>query len=175
MAETTYDFKKLGAVDTVDEIQEGDTVLVERGGSIYRVAGGQVGGAGGYLLELGVGELTDMGEIAVQFCIERDVTDMISAYMKGSHVCIKYDVASIGEDFEVYPLTPYAALLSLTDVGVMGDGYSGIYWGEMSFSGNVVDVVFTNGNPLPTEASATSLNLLGGAKPVATEASDGEL
>lgn len=170
MAESTYDFKKLGAVDTVDEIQEGDTVLVERGGSIYRVAGGQVGGAGGYLLELEAGDVT-LDSDAGQLVVTKDVTDMVAAYQGGWNVVLKLPLSLMEEETEE---AFYASLVMLADMGYQSSEYAGLYFGAVMIEGGL-PAVFTNGNPLPTEASATSLNLLGGAKPVATEASDGEL
>lgn len=155
------DFMKLGAVGTVDKVLDTDTVLVERGGSIYRVAGNRFGGAGGFLLEVDADTATwDDGD----FVITQDVTDMVSAYQAGSNVVIKLplSVAEAGAEGVCF-----MSLCFLLDMVAQSPELAGTYMGE-AFAGEAMLLYFTNGNPLPaSEASVTSLRMKKGA-------SDGE-
>lgn len=155
------DFMKLGAVGTVDKVLDTDTVLVERGGSIYRVAGNRFGGAGGFLLEVDADTATwDDGD----FVITQDVTDMVAAYQAGSNVVVKMPISFLEPDVSG---EYYLLLTSLADMGGLGAEYAGIYVGAL-FAGGGISVIFTNGNPYPaSEASVTSLRMKKGA-------SDGE-
>lgn len=168
-----YDFTKLGDAPEVDEIQGGDTVLVSRGGEIYRVAGNQIGGAGGYLLEPEVNEVTYDGDNS-GLTITKDITDMVAAYQEGSHVVVNVPIEPIGgSQFAgfYYPMS----ILALADLYLYGEIETpGMYYAATVASELADTIFFTNGNPVPTDASATSLNMLGGTKPVTTEVSNGK-
>lgn len=155
------DFMKLGAVGTVDKVLDTDTVLVERGGSIYRVAGNRFGGAGGFLFNMDAASTTvDNGDITNS----QDVTDMVAAYQAGSNVVVKMPISMLEPDVDG---EYYLLLTSLADMGGLGAEYAGIYVGTL-FAGGGIRVTFTNGNPFPaSEASVTSLRMKKGA-------SDGE-
>lgn len=155
------DFMKLGAVGTVDKVLDTDTVLVERGGSIYRVAGNRFGGAGGFLLEVDADTATwDDGD----FVITQDVTDMVAAYQAGSNVVIKLPLSVTEAGAEG---VCFMSLCSLADAEDVSPELVGMYMGFGVLEGAVM-FIFTNGNPLPaSEASVTSLRMKKGA-------SDGE-
>lgn len=160
----SYDFKNLGAVDTVDEIQQSDTVLVERGGKIYRVAGDQVGGGKGLVVTV------DASEIVVDdgIYITKKIDGLWEAYCSGTPVVIGYPLSLLQEDASG---TVFATLCGLLDGAGLGEDSAGLYMGGLWFVEGLAPVYFTNGNPLPT-AETSSLNLLSGEKSV--EASNGE-
>lgn len=155
------DFMKLGAVGTVDKVLDTDTVLVERGGSIYRVAGNRFGGAGGFLLEVDADTATwDDGD----FVITQDVTDMVAAYQAGSNVVLKLPLSVVEAGAEG---AWFMSLCSLAGAEDVSPELVGMYVGFGVLDGTVT-CIFTNGNPFPaSEASVASLRMKKGA-------SDGE-
>lgn len=155
------DFTKLGAVGTVDKVLDTDTVLVERGGSIYRVAGNQLGGAGGFLLEVDA-ETTTWDSSNNSLIIAQDATDMIAAYQAGSHVVVNFPIAIIEDEAAgyYYPMS----IVSLLDAYVMGDSDApGMIYLALTLSELCETIYFTNGNPMPDSASTTALRLKKGA------------
>lgn len=151
------DFTKLGEVGTVDKVLDTDTVLVERGGSIYRVAGNQLGGAGGYLFEMDAASTTFEGGT---FTNSQDVTDMVAAYQAGSNVVLKMPGSILDPESE----GTFFMSLSMLSAGEMwGDVYAGMYIGSITAE-DVAMILFTNGQPVPTsEASTTALRMKKGA------------
>lgn len=154
------DFTKLGEVGTVDKVLDTDTVLVERGGSIYRVAGNQLGGAGGFLFEPQVGEVTFDVDTQTIF-VTSDVTDILAALNRGSPIIWNINPAIFGiED----GCSVFTQLLFLASGEVLESSYAGMYLGFVWFGETTILVVFTNGNPMPTsEASTTALRMKKGA------------
>lgn len=159
------DFMKLGAVGTVDKVLDTDTVLVERGGSIYRVAGNRFGGAGGFLLEVDADTAEKDGTALV---VSQDVTDMVAAYQAGSHVVLAVPLGLFDPELQDAGYY-YMSVLSLLDAEVMeGDPSAAEMYVATTFSEGIEIIYFTNGNPFPaSEASVTALRMKKGA-------SDGE-
>ena len=92
------DFKKLGEVETVEEILDTDTVLVARDGQIYRADKSKVGGgAGGYLLEPADAEIVEDSDSSGVFYITSQINDMLKAIEAGATVTIKMDGKHFGE------------------------------------------------------------------------------
>lgn len=152
------DFTKLGAVGTVDKVLDTDTVLVERGGSIYRVAGNQLGGAGGFLFEMDAASTTvgESGEIANS----QDVTDMVAAYQAGSNVVIKMPTSVMNDSATGFY---YLTIAALIEGATFDPDAEGMYI-VIAVAGEVVEFIFTNGNSMPTDsASTTALRLKKGA------------
>lgn len=156
------DFKKLGEVGTVDKVLDTDTVLVERGGSIYRVAGNQLGGAGGYLFEPAEGEATmeeDAGLVITTPC-----ADVFAAIRAGTPITLVMDAAVIGDSYAefgiVYMPVVCAAFVDGATVGLTDEVAAGF---AICF-GAPLPISFTNGQPMPaSEASATALRMRKGA------------
>lgn len=156
------DFTKLGEVGTVDKVLDTDTVLVERGGSIYRVAGNQLGGAGGYLFEPAEGEAT-MGE-GTGLVVTTPCADAFAAIRAGTPVTLVIDAAviddSIAELGIVYMPVVFAGIVDGATVGLTDEVAVGnvVFWNDM------LPISFTNGQPMPaSEASTTALRMKKGA------------
>lgn len=98
MSDTTFDFKRLGDVDTVDEIQDSDTVLVVRNGEVYQVDKSKVGGsgAGGYLLEPAEGEVYVGGDGYI--CINSSIDGLQEAVEAGSPVTLALNWGVVLDD-----------------------------------------------------------------------------
>lgn len=151
------DFTKLGAVGTVDKVLDTDTVLVERGGSIYRVAGNQLGGAGGFLFEMDAASTTLDNSTIIN---SQDVTDMVAAYQAGSNVVIKMPFSVLNDSTTGFY---YFTLGSLIEGADLDPDAEGMYIVFVVLDG-VMGIYFTNGNPMPTDsASTTALRLKKGA------------
>lgn len=131
------DFKKLGEVETVDEILDGDTLLVARDGEIYRVdAASAGGGVGGYLLEPQESEISldsDNGQII----ITTKVDDMVAAYKAGAHVVIHFPAAFVNTMLGV-ELPVVSTLISFYEMDSQRAGM-------LHFIEGIVAVLFTNG------------------------------
>lgn len=173
------DFKKLGEVETVEEILDTDTVLVARDGQIYRADKSKVGGgAGGYLLEPADDEVvTDSGsDDGGQLFITTKIDDMLLALEAGSPVSIRVDGKVLGIEGITATLIPVTLLSGEL---VEQEGLALIAMSFFIFG--VVTIGFTNGGPVPSTSSAStaSVNTVSAMasklhdKPVVTEAADG--
>lgn len=177
------DFKKLGEVETVEEILDTDTVLVARDGQIYRADKSKVGGgAGGYLLEPADEEIVamDTDEQHSHFCITSKIDDALKGLETGAPLTVKMDGKHISEDMAGAVLrTCLIAAASgepietqLPGIVLMGFAFAGGDFGQF---------LFTNGGPVPSTSSTstTSVNAVSALasklhdKPVVTEAADG--
>lgn len=130
------DFKKLGEVETVDKILDGDTLLVARDGEIYRADAGSMGGVGGYLLAPAESEIVcESG--STNITITTKVDDMIAAYKAGAHVVIHLPASVVNTILEVE--VPIDATL------LMFGEAAGERMGAMLLLGKSVFIGFTNG------------------------------
>lgn len=150
------DFKKLGDVEQVEEVQESDTVLVVREGEVYRADQSQLGGGGtgGMLLVPGEGEAVydeSLGGLAITTA---NVDGLIAAYEQGANVSIQIDggVASP----EMAGLTVTLPLI-FGAKGAMVTEQGMAYIGFTLFFAEPLPVYFTNGGPVPSPTAATSL------------------
>lgn len=179
------DFKKLGEVETVEEILDTDTVLVERDGQIYRADKSKVGGgAGGYLLEPADAEIVAM-DTAVkhsQFCITSKIDDVLKGVKAGAPMTVKMDGKHISNDFAGTSI--YIAISFFASGGFLETEMPGavLYGGGLNLiAGDLLIFVFTNGGPVPdtSSTSTASVNAVSAMasklhdKPVVTEAADG--
>lgn len=154
------DFTKLGAVGTVDKVLDTDTVLVERGGSIYRVAGNQLGGAGGFLFDPPAEEGTYDSDSETLY-LSSDVTDILAALNRGSPIIWKVNPKMFGSEMDV---SCFSQILFLASGEMMASEYAGMYLGFAWFGEGRMPIVFLNGNPMPADsASTTALRLKKGA------------
>lgn len=175
------DFKKLGEVETVEEILDTDTVLVARDGQIYRADKSKVGGgAGGYLLEPADAEITKASDSSGAFFITSQINDMLKAIEAGATVTIKMDGKHI--DDSMAGATVYICLLLTAGGGTIGTELPGVaLMGFVLMGGDLGPIYFTNGGPVPSTSSTstTSVNTISSMasklhdKPVLTEAADG--
>lgn len=81
------EFKRLAEVETVEAVNDGDTVLIEQGGEVKRAPKSQVGGAGGYIMKPTVEECIRT-EGNNQIVITKDFSDIAKAVEAGAHVSI---------------------------------------------------------------------------------------
>lgn len=179
------DFKKLGEVETVEEILDTDTVLVARDGQIYRADKSKVGGgAGGYLLEPADDEIVamDKAEEHSQFYITSKIDDVLKGVKAGAPLTVKMDGKHISEaqaGMSIYTVfSSFAAggalETEMPGVVLMGGGLSIV-------NGDAILFIFTNGGPVPgtSSTSTASVNAISAMasklhdKPVVTEAADG--
>lgn len=173
------DFKKLGEVETVEEILDTDTVLVARDGQIYRADKSKVGGgAGGYLLEPADDEITKSSDSNGVIYITSQINDMLKAIEAGATVTIKMDGKHI--DDSMAEATVYICLLLAAGGGTLGTEQPGIALMGYALIGGLAAIYFTNGGPVPgaDSTSAASVNTISAEsklhdKPVVTEAADG--
>lgn len=175
------DFTRLADVAAVDEIQDGDTVLVVRDGEVYRADKGNIGGAGGYVLEIGVEDIADYsptdsgGEKSIT--ITKPIDEMLEVIKKGGSVVFKIagevwllfdDQSEYSEYFAGKSMYYVAGAIWTGDMldSILGAGV------EMEFNGLAVVyipsilldgffITFTNGQEIPTEATAAALSLDG--------------
>lgn len=178
------DFKKLGEVETVEEILDTDTVLVARDGQIYRADKSKVGGgAGGYLLEPADDEIVaiDKNEEHSQFCITSKIDDVLKSVEAGAPLTVKMDGKHISNDYAVTSV--YIAISSFASGGALETEMPGAVLYSVGFNvltGDIALFIFTNGGPVPgaDSTSTTSVNTISAEsklhdKPVVTEAADG--
>lgn len=175
------DFKKLGEVETVEEILDTDTVLVARDGQIYRADKSKVGGgAGGYLLEPADAEIVKASDSSGTFYITSKIDDMLKAIEAGATVTIKMD----GKHFEesMAGAVFHICLIAVASGGSLETQMPGIALVGFAFTGgDFGQICFTNGGPVPSTSSTstTSVNAISALasklhdKPVVTEAADG--
>ena len=174
------DFKKLGEVETVEEILDTDTVLVARDGKIYRADKSKVGGgAGGYLLEPADEEIVKDSDSKDLFYITSKIDDMLKAMEAGATVTIKMDGKHIGDDMA--GATMYICMMCAGTGGTLSTEMPGVALIAYVLAGGLVAIYFTNGGPVPSESSTstTSVNAVSAMasklhdKPDVTEAADG--
>lgn len=178
------DFKKLGEVETVEEILDTDTVLVARDGQIYRADKSKVGGgAGGFLLEPADDEIVavDTNEEHSQFCITSKIDDVLKGLEAGAPLTVKMDGKHISEDQA--GMSIYTVFSSFVAGGALETEMPGcvLYGGGFNvLTGDIALFIFTNGGPVPgaDSTSAASVNTISAEsklhdKPVVTEAADG--
>lgn len=178
------DFKKLGEVETVEEILDTDTVLVARDGQIYRADKSKVGGgAGGYLLVPEDEEIVamDTAEEHSQFCITSKIDDVLKGVKAGAPLTVKMDGKHISNDYAVTSV--YIAISSFASGGALETEMPGAVLYSVGFNvltGDIALFIFTNGGPVPgaDSTSAASVNTISTEsklhdKPVVTEAADG--
>ena len=173
------DFKKLGEVETVEEILDTDTVLVARDGQIYRADKSKVGGGtGGYLLEPADEEIVamDTSEQHSQFCITSKIDDVLKGVEAGAPLTVKMDGKHISEGSAGTSI--YTVFSSFIAGGVLETEMPGcvLYGGGFSMvNGDGILFVFTNGGPVPSTSSTSTASVASKLhdKPVVTEASDG--
>lgn len=151
------DFKKLGDVEQVEEVQESDTVLVVRDGEVYRADQSQLGGGGtgGMLLVPGEGEVVYDADLGGLVITTANVDDLFAAYEQGANVAIQMDAGAIEPGLAGIAMTcPLLMCAKGGRVTEMGVAYMGaiFFLMETSFS-----VYFTNGGPVPSQTAATSL------------------
>lgn len=154
------DFKKLGEVETVEEILDTDTVLVARDGQIYRADKSKVGGgAGGYLLEPADAEIvaTDTAEEHSQFCITSKIDDILKGVKAGAPLTVKMDGKHISNTYAGTSI--YTAISFFASGGIVETGMPGVvlYSGGFNvFSGDFALFIFTNGGPVPGASTSTA-------------------
>lgn len=177
------DFKKLGEVETVEEILDTDTVLVARDGQIYRADKSKVGGgAGGYLLEPADEEIVamDTDEQHSHFCITSKIDDALKGLEAGALLTVKMDGKHISEDMAGAVLR--TCLIGAASGGPFETQLPGIVLIGFAFTGGDLGTIyFTNGGPVPgaSSTSTASVNAISAMesklhdKPVVTEAADG--
>lgn len=175
------DFKKLGEVETVEEILDTDTVLVARDGQIYRADKSKVGGgAGGYLLEPADAEIVKASDSSGTFYITSQINDMLKAIEAGATVTIKMD----GKHFEesMAGTVFHICLIAVASGGSLETQMPGIALVGFAFTGgDFGQICFTNGGPVPSTSSTsnTSVNAVSAMasklhdKHVVTEAANG--
>lgn len=160
------DFKKLGEVATVEEILDTDTVLVARDGQIYRADKSKVGGgAGGYLLEPADEEIVamDTDEVHSQFCITSKIDDVLKGMEAGAPLTVKMDGKHISDDYAGTCF--YTAISFFLSGGLLETEMPGcvLYGGGLNLLvGDVLQLFFTNGGPVPdtSSTSAASVNAI---------------
>lgn len=175
------DFKKLGEVETVEEILDTDTVLVARDGQIYRADKSKVGGgAGGYLLEPADAEIVEDSDSSGVFYITSQINDMLKAIEAGATVTIKMDGKHFGEGMK--GAVVHTCLIAAVSGEPIETQLPGIVLMGFAFAGgDFGQICFTNGGPVPSTSSTstTSVNTISAMesklhdKPVVTEAADG--
>lgn len=178
------DFTRLADVAAVDEIQDGDTVLVVRDGEVYRADKGNIGGAGGYVLEIGVEDVTVLSSDDLVIAVTKPVDEMLEVVKKGGHVVMALDAAVLpmiyeefAEQAEMLVGTIYeeikvicGSFLDVLYAEVLGFELTDIALGSWEIcgeygnpSGGGIGIIFTNGQEILTEVTAAALSLGGGS------------
>lgn len=167
-----FDFKKIGDLEMIDEVQEDDTVLVVRDGSLYRAAGGGLGG-GNYAINVGDNEITGVDDTLF---VSAPIPGLLDAVEKGANVIVKTDLGLLlaGEPMnEPMFLIAEGGFVSLDAlVDLMGDDEDsdednpykgkGMVMTGASINGNYAPVLLTNGVDISelTGASASGVSTL---------------
>lgn len=141
-----FDFLKLGEVPEVDKLLDTDTVLAVRDGEVYRVPKGQVGGAGGYLLQVANDELEEIDNI---FYITTPCQEAFDVIRAGGNVTIALDESGT---------LIYTSLISAIIFEAAEDFDTEVILGDIATFGEFISVILTNGQAVPAETSATALS-----------------
>lgn len=158
------DFMNLAEVPEVDNVKDGDTVFVVRDGEVCRVAKDKIGGgAGGYVVNVAAGEIV-ADEDSNMLLITTPVPGLLEAAAGGAVVIIAVDIALLMGETEKIGANAYITTLGAADMGaIAGDEGAGYIISAIMVSGSCVNVVFTNGQPIPNQTSVTALrSKLGG-------------
>jgi hypothetical protein len=131
------EFKKLSEVEQVEAASDNATVLVEEGGEIKRVPKKEVGGAGGYVIQLKNSYMDENGI----FCFEESYDDLYDVLIAGGSVWVDWTDApdyaapspkstSINDATNIGPQNTQVLLWQLTDVGLTLADIMGIMNGD---------------------------------------------
>lgn len=153
------DFMNLAEVPEVDGVQDGDTVFVVRDGEVCRVAKDKVGGgAGGYVVNVAAEEFS-ADEDSGMFCITTPVPGLLEAVASGAVVTIAVDAGALMSGGET-GANAYITTLGAADMGALaGEEYAGYIVSACMMVGDYINVLFTNGRAVPTDASLSTLSL----------------
>lgn len=119
------EFKRLAEVETVEAVNDGDTVLIEQGGEVKRAPKSQVGGAGGYIMKPTAEECTYDSSVK-QLIITTDCTDMAKAVEAGTHVSVVIPAGVFAEDATELVLCPVAWAYAENVLMAMAYNFNGI-------------------------------------------------
>lgn len=159
------DFMNLAEVPEVESVQDGDTVFVVRNGEVCRVAKDKVGGgAGGYVVNVAKEELIADEDGGLLY-ITTPVPGLLEAAASGAVVTVAGDVGLfVGE--EEIGANAYITTLGAMDMGaLLGEEDAGYIVSAVMINGECANLVFTNGQAIPTEASVATLSLDGETAP----------
>lgn len=130
------EFKRLAEVETVEAVNDGDTVLIEQGGEIKRAAKMHVSGAGGYIMKPTAEECT-YDPSTKQLIITTDCTDLAKAVEAGAHVSIVIPDGVFAEDAHELVSCPVAWACgenALVAVAYIFDEIGVIYFANGSYT-----------------------------------------
>lgn len=168
------DFMNLAEVPEVESVKDGDTVFVVRDGEVCRVAKDKVGGgAGGYVVNAA---FSDVAKDRNLMCITTPIPGMLEAARNGASVSVNIDLGLIFTDDDEDPQeTGYIVTMQTTGVAdavdilkaMAGDEFDedmqelceGMVFSGMNVVGSHIEVIFTNGQAIPTNASLSTLSL----------------
>lgn len=153
-----FDFVNLAEVEEVENLQDGDTLLVARGGDVFRISKDIAGGGvGGYLIKPSAGEVI---ENEIGYYITTPCDELIKVVKAGGTATIIIDTSIVGVDEGDMYIN-----LVMAYSPQMFESVGAELFGAGMALGQTINFVFTNGAPAPASLSLETLNSrLGGKK-----------
>ena len=124
------EFKKLSEVEQIETASNNATVLIETNGEIKRVPKKEVGGAGGYIIDLKNGRFEEVEGVLICY-IDDDYDELYEILKAGGSVWIDEGTADPGFPPSM-SITAYTNLMiivemwTLTNIGLIVSGPSGV-------------------------------------------------